>query len=123
MAGGDAEHTTGGRAQVANDAFAFLDLDDNAPATGYQCMTGFGQTYAFTDAIEQRDAERLLERTYSLADRRLGQEQRIRVARKGTGFADTEKCLDTLNVHVITYITVSNSLYENNEFELCKNVN
>lgn len=61
MAGGEAQRPAGGLAQVADDAPALGDLGNNAPAAREQGVAGFSQADAFTDAVEQGNAERMLE--------------------------------------------------------------
>lgn len=101
MAGGEVQRPAGGLAQIADDALTLGDFSNNAPATGEQGVAGFCQADAFTDAVEQGNAERMLERLYSLADSWLGQEQGICRAGERARIADSEKCLNALYVHVL----------------------
>ena len=77
MTGGEAQCPAGGLAQIADDAPALGDLGKNTPAAREQGVAGFSQADAFTDAVEQGDAERMLEGLYPFTDSRLGQKQGI----------------------------------------------
>ena len=77
MTGGEAQSPAGGLTQIADDAPALGDFGNNAPAAGEQGVAGFSQADAFTDAVEQGNAERMLERLYPFTDSRLGQKQGI----------------------------------------------
>ena len=101
MTGGEAQSPAGGLAQITDDAPALGDFGNNAPAAGEQGVAGFSQADAFTDAVEQGNAERMLERLYPLADSRLGQEQGICRAGERARITDGEKCLNALDVHVL----------------------
>ena len=104
VAGGETQCPAGGLAQIADDALALCNLGNNAPAAGEQGVAGFGQADAFTDAVEQRDTERMLERLYPFADSGLGQEQGIRSAGERARIADGEKCLNALDIHVVEVV-------------------
>ena len=112
MAGRQREATVDAPVQVAQHHFGVGQFAQQLERARLQQRAGLRQVDALADAVEQRHADAGLERLNALGDRRLGEMELFRRARKRgvVGYRDEGS----------KFIPFHDRSYENNEFVLSK---